>query len=70
MAREEKEPVRINDVICIRATDKALLCVIGDDEHWIPLSQVHDDSEVYNDTSASEGTLTITAWIAEQKKLV
>lgn len=51
------------------ATDKALLCVFDDgDEHWIPLSQIDDDSEVYE--KGTEGALVVTKWIAEQKGLL
>ncbi len=67
--RDNDEHVSVQDVLCKHMTDKALLCVIHDEEMWIPLSQVHDDSEVFNDTSACEGTLIITKWIAEQKNL-
>lgn len=52
----------------IRASGKALLCVIEDDvEVWIPQSQIHDDSEVYGE--GHEGTLVITQWIAKKKGL-
>ncbi len=60
----------IADAVCKHATEKALLVKIpGHDDMWIPRSQVHDDSEVYDDTANSEGTLVITQWIAEQKNL-
>jgi hypothetical protein len=67
MARE-KETVEFKDVRVKAATDKALLCVIDDEEHWIPLSQIDDDSEVYQ--AGTEGTLIVTEWIAKQKGLV
>jgi hypothetical protein len=61
--------VRIEDVVCMRMTEKALLCVIDDEEHWIPISQIDDDSEVFDDGRNSMGTLVITAWIAKQRGL-
>jgi hypothetical protein len=64
----KEEPVRIEGVVCIKATSKAILVVIDDEQHWIPQSQVHADSEVYN--HGDEGTLVITEWIAKQKGLV
>jgi hypothetical protein len=61
------DKVRIEDVIVLKATDKALLCDINDDEIWIPQSQIDDDSEVFQE--GDEGTLVISLWIAEQKGL-
>lgn len=58
------------DVKCLRETDAALLCVIDGEEHWIPKSQVDDDSEVFDSDENSEGTLIVTEWIAIEKGLV
>lgn len=68
-----KPCVEIEDVTCIRETDKAILCKIEDedydgDDQWIPLSQVHDNSEVYQ--NGDEGKLIITKWIATQKGFI
>ena len=60
--------VSFDGVECIKETDAALLCVIDDDEVWIPKSQIHDDSEVCEE--GSSGTLVITEWIAREKGLV
>lgn len=54
----------------LSATDKALLIEIDGEEHWIPHSQIDDDSEVYDNKGNAEGTLVISSWIAQQKKLV
>lgn len=59
--------VRITGVICKKETEKALLVDIDGEEHWLPKSQIHDDSEVY--AEGGEGVLVITEWIAEQKGL-
>jgi len=59
------EPVAIDDVYVKKATDKALLCVIEEEDHWVPISQVHEDSEVYDE--GHKGTLIVTAWFAEKK---
>lgn len=64
---EFKEKVSIEDVVVLRATDKAILCSIDGDEVWIPKSQVDDDSEVWQD--GDEGTLVISAWLAKVKGL-
>lgn len=72
---EDAQPgVAFENVRVVRASPRAMLCVIDGNEHWIPCSQVHDDSEVYIDSDqsiqGSPGKLVITQWIAEQKGLV
>lgn len=52
------------DVVCKRQTPKAILVVIKGAEHWIPQSQIDDDSEVYKD--GDTGTLIIKSWFAEK----
>lgn len=59
-----KETVSFEDIKCIRSTDKAILVEVEGEEVWIPLSQVDDDSEVYEE--GDEGTLVITQWIADK----
>ena len=63
MSRE----VTIDNVFVKAETDRAILCDIDGDEHWIPKSQISDDSEVYQD--GDEGDLVITEWLANQKGL-
>lgn len=67
--RENDKVVRFDDVSVVRETDAALLCEIEGQEHWIPKSQIHDDSEVYDGDSNSTGTLVVSEWIAKQKGL-
>lgn len=55
-------------VAAIRATDAALLCEIDGNQVWIPLSQIDDDSEVWE--LGQEGVLVVSQWIAEQRDLV
>lgn len=62
------ETIEFKDVKCIKETAAALLCLIGDDEVWMPKSQVDDDSEVASE--GDEGVLVITEWIAIQKGLL
>lgn len=57
--------VRIEDVVCKHATQKALLVEVDGDEVWVPQSQITDDSEVWKE--GDTGTLVVTEWIAEQK---
>ena len=58
---------RIEDVRALRATTEALLVDVDGEEIWIPQSQIHEDSEVYEEDT--EGGLIISAWIAEKKGL-
>lgn len=51
-----------------RETDKAILCDFGDKECWIPLSQVDDDSEIWQ--AGEEGTIIVSEWIAKEKGLI
>ena len=60
--------VRIEGVTVKHEVDKALLVDIDGDEHWIPKSQIDDDSEVYE--MGTDGDLVITKWIAEKKGLL
>lgn len=59
---------RIEDVVVIKETEKALLVKIEDENHWIPQSQIDDDSEVWK--LGDEGVLVISEWLAEQKGLL
>jgi len=60
--------VTIPGALVTRETDKALLVEVEGEQLWIPKSQVHDDSDVYQD--GDHGDLVISRWIAEQKELV
>lgn len=60
--------VEFEKVKATGATEKAVLCEIDGEEHWIPRSQIDDDSEVYE--KGHEGTLVITEWLAIQKDLI
>lgn len=58
---EVEEPVH-------RATERAIQVTVEGERIWIPLSQIHDDSEVYGE--GHSGTLIVSRWIAQQKGLV
>jgi len=62
------EPETIADVICMRETDKALLCTIDGAEVWIPKSQLLAGNEV--DARGCQGDLVIPRWLAIEKQLV
>ena len=50
---------------CRAETTAAIKVFIGNEEYWIPKSQVDDDSEVWKD--GDDGELIISEWIATQK---
>lgn len=54
------------EVRVIRSTEKALLVDYAGDQQWIPLSQIHDDSEIYkSDQIDVVGDLVLPQWLAE-----
>lgn len=63
------EWVTISDAECIASTRKSIRVTadILEEEIWIPLSQVSDDSEVYR--VGTTGDLIISASIAREKGL-
>lgn len=65
--RDSERTVTLDNVTALRGTDKALLCLIDGEEVWVPQSQIHDDSEVYE--VGGEGKLVITRWFADQRGL-
>lgn len=68
---DDDEQVTIEGVRVERQTDLALLCVWTQGkrarEHWIPKSQVTDDSEVWE--PGHSGKLVITGWYARKEDL-
>lgn len=68
--REGDKTVTFNDVSVMKETDAALLVVIDDLEHWIPKSQISDDSEVFDANENSSGALIVSEWIVKQKGLI
>jgi hypothetical protein len=65
--RDGAPTAEFEGVVCVRATDAAILVRIDGEEHWIPQSQVSDDSEVWQE--GDEGRLVVSQWIAMQKGL-
>lgn len=64
----DTQVVEIDDCFCSRETEKAILVMLPDnDEKWIPKSQVHDDSEVFED--GNHGVLIISKWFADKEDL-
>lgn len=63
-----KHKASFSGVTAIAQTDAALCVVVDGKKVWIPLSQIDDDSEVYE--NGHSGELVVSQWIAEQKGLV
>jgi hypothetical protein len=63
----------VNDTYTIHAfalceTARALLCAIAGQEIWVPLSQIHRDSEVRR--RGDSGLLLVAAWWARKAALI
>lgn len=58
---------RIEDVSCLRQTDKAILVAIDGKELWVPQSVIDDDSEVWK--KGDEGALVVHRWFAVRHEL-
>jgi hypothetical protein len=64
------ESFMLDEVVVKVVTEKALLVEYEGEEHWIPISQiVLEETDVEMERGAT-GSLAITPWIAEQKKLL
>jgi hypothetical protein len=62
----DNKHVCTDDVVCVGETENAIhVAFPGRDTAWIPKSQLHDDSEVYE--KGTDGKLVITLWIAREK---
>ena len=61
------KPHNMGSAVCVRETEKAICCQVDilDEDVWIPKSQVHDDSEVWE--NAGEGDLIVSEWFAEKQ---
>lgn len=63
-----RDRVEIEDCYGVRQSGKAVLVHLPDGrEEWFPVSQIDDESEVWNDDT--DGTLIISRWIAQEKGL-
>ena len=64
---QDTELVCCDGCVCHRDNGKALLVEFPDHSTaWVPYSQVHDESEVY-EVSGMPGRLVITKWLASQR---
>ena len=59
--------VNLGNGTCVKTSDKAILVELDNDpgsQHWIPQSQVDEDSEVYD--RGHEGDVIVTTWWAKK----
>jgi hypothetical protein len=53
------------EAFVVRQGFEAMLCNHENEDAWIPYSQIHDDSELWNKSAAGEsGELVIPLWLA------
>lgn len=72
MARDE-DGFEVGEVECTKGTGLSLLCKVLEssctlkegEDFWVPLSQVHDDSEVYQ--LGDRGKLIVSNWLADER---
>lgn len=64
--------VNLGHGVCKKETEKAILVRLDDEEtdRWIPKSQLHEDSEVFNELNHSDGDVVVKLWFAEKEGLV
>lgn len=72
MAIAKTDGVNLGQAQAIAGTEKALRVQLEseDEPRWIPRSQIHDDSEVYDDKKNATGDLVVTRWFAEKEGLI
>lgn len=66
-------PVSFDGCFAKRDSGKSLLINIPEidtEPVWVPKSQIHDDSEVYDVGEHRHGKLVVTDWLAEQREWV
>jgi hypothetical protein len=69
MPFREGDPTYEVEVRLKKVTEKAYLCRIDGNDHWIPRSQINEDeSEV--SAEGDVGVLSMSEWIAQEKGLV
>jgi len=66
-AKQDGGDVSIPNVVCLRESQKALQVLVGEQEMWIPKTQIRPTSGVLYD--GDRGTLVVSAWIAGEKGL-
>jgi hypothetical protein len=71
MSRIPESGIDLGTAEAKRDSGKALLCSVDDlgRDIWVPHSQIHEDSEVFDCDENKVGRLVVTRWFAEKEKL-
>lgn len=71
MATAKTDGVNLGQAQTISGTEKALRVQLESEDtpRWIPKSQIHDDSEVYDLDNNGTGDLVVKRWFAEKEGL-
>lgn len=72
MAIMKTDGANLGPAQAISGTEKALRVQLESEDRprWVPRSQIHDDSEVFDDKDNASGDLVVTKWFAEKEGLV
>lgn len=65
MREREDEAVEFENSVCSAETEKAIRAKVDGEFHWIPKSQLHDDSEIYR--NGDTGKLVVKEWWAKKE---
>jgi hypothetical protein len=67
---DDYEAVTVEKVEALKSTAYGLLCSFPElgKQCWVPQSQIHDDSEVFE--VGHKGKLVIPRWLAEREGLI
>ena len=65
----DRNGVWYGEVEVIKTTEKAILVNYEGEEVWVAKSQIHDDSEIFEDCPVAIGTLALPYWLAKEKGL-
>lgn len=68
MSDSDEDKVSVADVTVKAETGKAILCVVEEEDVWVPKSIIDDDSEVYK--MGTEGVLIVPAWFAKKNGFI
>lgn len=71
MAIIKTNGVNLGQAQAIAGTEKALRVQLESEDtpRWVPKSQIHDDSEIYDDKDNATGDLVVSRWFAEKEGL-
>jgi len=63
----DEKHIYCDDVQVLSESPRAVLVYLGGKEYWVPKSQIHPTSDVYE--KGQHGRIIITKWIAKERGL-